>query len=97
MSQRECAGFNWPPSHIPAEEPVSISPESVKRAGPFARDAIPLRLTVAFVPFFRRPVGDGIDCDPSAFPAVGVGHPASQATLPSSALIGTLLHCAPSL
>jgi hypothetical protein len=26
-------GFNWPPLSIPAEEPVSISPEAVKRAG----------------------------------------------------------------
>ena len=34
MSQRECAGFNWPPLSIPAEEPVSICPEAVKRAGP---------------------------------------------------------------
>ena len=34
MSQRECAGFNWPPLSISAEEPVSISPETVSRAGP---------------------------------------------------------------
>ncbi len=34
MSQRECAGFNWPPLSIPAQEPVSISPEAVNRAGP---------------------------------------------------------------
>ena len=34
MSQRECAGFNWPPLSIPAQEPVSISPETVSRAGP---------------------------------------------------------------
>lgn len=33
MSQRECSGFNWPPASIPAQEPVSISPEAVKRAG----------------------------------------------------------------
>ena len=33
MSQRECAGFNWPPLSIPAEEPVSICPEAVSRAG----------------------------------------------------------------
>jgi hypothetical protein len=25
-------GFNWPPFSIPAEEPVSISPEAVSRA-----------------------------------------------------------------
>lgn len=34
MSQRECAGFNWPPLSIPAEDPVSICPETVNRAGP---------------------------------------------------------------
>lgn len=34
MSQRECAGFNWPPASIAAQEPVSISPEAVRRAGP---------------------------------------------------------------
>ena len=34
MSQRECAGFNWPPLSIPAVEPVSISPVAVSRAGP---------------------------------------------------------------
>ena len=33
MSQRGCAGFNWPPLSIPAEEPVSICPETVSRAG----------------------------------------------------------------
>lgn len=33
MSQRECAGFNWPPLSIPAEEPVSICPPAVNRAG----------------------------------------------------------------
>lgn len=33
MSQRECAGFNWPPLSIAAQEPISISPEAVKRAG----------------------------------------------------------------
>lgn len=34
MSQRECAGFNWPPLSISAEEPVSSSPVAVSRAGP---------------------------------------------------------------
>jgi hypothetical protein len=36
MSQRGCAGFNWPPLSIAAKEPVSISPEAVSRAGPSA-------------------------------------------------------------
>ena len=33
INQRGCAGFNWPPLVIPAEEPVSISPVAVRRAG----------------------------------------------------------------
>ena len=33
MSQRECAGFNWPPLSIPAEDPVSSSPLAVRRIG----------------------------------------------------------------
>ena len=33
MSQRECAGFNWPPLSIAAVEPVSSSPVAVSRAG----------------------------------------------------------------
>ena len=32
-------GFNGPPSLIPAEQPVSICPEAVKRAGPVVPDA----------------------------------------------------------
>jgi hypothetical protein len=38
MSQRGCAGFNWPPLSIAAKEPVSISPETVIRAGPSCVD-----------------------------------------------------------
>ena len=34
MSQRLKSGFNWPPLSIPAEQPVRICPEAVKRAGP---------------------------------------------------------------
>ena len=33
ISQRESAGFNWPPLVIPAEEPVSRFPEAVSLAG----------------------------------------------------------------
>jgi hypothetical protein len=33
INQRECAGFNWPELSIPAQEPVSSSPEAVSRAG----------------------------------------------------------------
>ena len=33
MSQRECAGFNWPELSISAEQPVSVSPEAVRRTG----------------------------------------------------------------
>ena len=34
MSQRLCVGFNCPPLAIRAEDPISISPEAVNRAGP---------------------------------------------------------------
>lgn len=34
MSQRECAGFNWPPLSIPAEEPVRVCPQAVNRTEP---------------------------------------------------------------
>jgi hypothetical protein len=34
INHRLWAGFNWPPLSIPAEEPVSSSPEAVSRAGP---------------------------------------------------------------
>jgi hypothetical protein len=34
ISHLLCAGFNWPPESIPAEEPVSSSPVAVNRAGP---------------------------------------------------------------
>jgi len=29
MSQRECAGFNWPRFAVGAWEPITISPESI--------------------------------------------------------------------
>ena len=34
MSQRECSGLNGPPAPIPAEEPVRITPDAIRRAGP---------------------------------------------------------------
>jgi hypothetical protein len=34
MSQRECAGFNWPPPVIPASQPVCSAPRCVILAGP---------------------------------------------------------------
>lgn len=34
INQRGSPGFNWPPPSIPAQEPISISPEAVSRAGP---------------------------------------------------------------
>ena len=77
-------GFNGPPSLIPAEQPVSIAPEAVKRAGPVVPDARLAtcgRETVAFVPSGRLPVALApfAICDPVALPTVGVGHPASCA------------------
>ena len=161
MSQRECAGFNWPPLSIAASEPVRISPEAVSRTGPTIDAAIdkscgdPLRsisdnappnvrtffspsaargvghphnatvflllslfpaallpfcagvpaigvgqpamlatcgsATDTFLPSGIRPVAliPSHDCDPFAFPAVGVGQPANQHTRPRRAFNGT--------
>jgi hypothetical protein len=50
------------------------------------------KATVTFRPSGVRPsavVPGGGFCPPVAFPTVGVGHPASHATLPSSAFAGT--------
>jgi hypothetical protein len=80
MSQRECAGFNWPPLSIPAEEPVSISPEAVNRAGPQIAAAMarscgePLREISEMAPSSVRTF-----FSPSA--ARGVGHPANSTVL----------------
>lgn len=81
MSQRECAGFNWPPLSIPAEDPVSICPETVNRAGPlqFSGSLIPCPTTVrpqiasvfrvkSELPAMLFPFWAGV-------PAIGVGHP----------------------
>ena len=67
MSQRECAGFNWPPLSIPAQEPISISPEAVKRAG----------CGGASFSASRGRLGENCPC-PSVCEsrAFGVGHPA---------------------
>lgn len=40
MSQRLCAGFNWPPLVVSAAEPISISPCVVSRPGPCEIKAI---------------------------------------------------------
>lgn len=60
MSQRECAGFNWPPLSIAASEPVSISPEAVSRAGP-----------VSFTMFGSSRLST--PADPRESQAIGVG------------------------
>ncbi|AOT41168.1 hypothetical protein AN928_32985 [Pseudomonas aeruginosa] len=78
MSQRECAGFNWPPLAIPAEEPVSICPQAVNRAGA-AIAAKSCRRCCTFEPSLRV-----IDKADSGLPVRsfwhdGVGHPLSTA------------------
>jgi hypothetical protein len=69
MSQRECAGFNWPPLSIPASEPISISPEAVSRAGPVSVTAV-CRLSPP-----ARPSDPG----PVVLFVCGVGQPVSEA------------------
>lgn len=75
MSQRECAGLNRPPLGIAAEEPVRISPEAVRRAGPImcaCRGTVSLRLrpSLRVMLFSRSPVS-------FQSRAAGVTHPAS--------------------
>ena len=77
MSQRECAGLNGPPAVIAAEEPVRISPDAVRRAGPGGVSAFDqstsftvLRLaSVLPAALYRSVAGE---------PAIAVGQPASQ-------------------
>jgi hypothetical protein len=74
MSQRECAGFNCPPLSIPAEEPVSICPDAVRRAGLFLQFQT------------TRPSSAFSGAVPSDAPSlwsrvVGVGHEASATVL----------------
>lgn len=69
ISQRECAGFNRPPFPIAAEQPVSISPEAVSRAGPGSVAA----------PGRRSTPCDGPPFGPSC--RQGVGQPASATVL----------------
>jgi len=74
MSQRECAGFNWPPSSIPAKEPVSSCPSAVSRAGSHNLETA---VSVSATPLeWRMPAL-------SASSALGVGHPASVTCLGS--------------
>ena len=80
MSQRECAGFNWPPARIPASEPVSSSPETVSRAGPS-------EIAAAIERSCGEPLRSISDNEPSAVrtffsPSAArvVGHPVVKAT-----------------
>ena len=76
MSQRECAGFNWPPLSIPAQEPVSISPEAVSRAGPGSRCTAISAVLICGSVGLRPDVigGRGLASTTVLF---GVGHPVS--------------------
>ena len=79
MSQRGCAGSNRPPATTPAEEPVSISPEAVNRAGPticvarFKSSPWPLRHSPA------KKSDTALALYLRVSEALGVGQPASAA------------------
>lgn len=99
INQRECAGFNWPPLAIPAQEPISISPEAVSRAGCglSCNQAVipcesvkpkPFPLPVETLQRSRRAIRASRSACPNSC-ALGVGQPASHATRPSSAFNGT--------
>jgi hypothetical protein len=74
MSQRECAGFNWPPLSIPAGKPVSSSPEAVSRAG-----CMCIVMLVSVCPRVPRAIAPS---PPDEFPSClsGVGQPDNTAT-----------------
>lgn len=82
MSQRECAGFNWPPLSIPAEEPVSIPPVAVSRAGVLGGNRVAVSRSC------NPPAPRAIRCSRGSAPVVsllfGVGQPASTAPMHKS-------------
>ena len=89
MSQRECAGFNWPPLSVPAEEPVRSSPWLVSRMGPgvfSALSAIRWAASIMDVPVCapRARFASGVSGEPRvASVVVGVGQPAIVTTVAS--------------
>lgn len=94
MSQRGCAGLNWPPLSIPAEDPVSISPEAVSRAGAAANGIWSLMFEQPALSFAR--VSASSERIGKASMVFGVAQPASHAERPNSALTGTFGHSPPS-
>jgi hypothetical protein len=80
MSQRECAGFNWPELSIAASDPVSISPEAVKRTGP-ANFTACSSIAACFLPSAVIPVGSifSIETDRPPLGVHGLGQPAIAA------------------
>ena len=87
MSQRECAGFNWPPLAICACEPVSSAPEAVSRAGPGDHALACICKSVKLTPIVEPRAMDlrlrskNASGSPFACCAVGVAHPASATVL----------------
>src|SRR5262245_42778650 len=74
-NQRECAGLNWPPLAIPAEEPVSSQPDAVNRAGP--PGACESVRTIWSSPISLMRLPDRLRKESTA----GVGQPANAACL----------------
>lgn len=78
MSQRECAGFNWPESAVAASDPVSTSPEAVNRMGSIESASPRIATSPAELPAELYPLRAGERL-------VGVGQPASSFAQLSSA------------
>jgi len=77
MSQRECAGFNWPECSVSVPEPICISPEAVNRAD-VARAARSICAHPVLAP--RAFFCSAVSGEPRvASVAVGRAHPASRA------------------
>jgi hypothetical protein len=77
MSQRECAGFNWPPLSIAAAEPISVSPKAVSRTGIGSVHIETVCRLLSVLPAGLFPFCAGV-------PAIGVGQPVIDATCGSA-------------
>lgn len=85
ISQRECAGSNWPPLGIPAAEPISITPEAVNRAGPNPGHGVnPDQVTTSTVLRLLSVLPAALFPFCAGVPAIGVGQPVRHPTAAKS-------------
>ena len=78
MSQRECSGLNGAPAAVPAEKPVRITPDAVRRAGPRRVGGGSVQVTSATVRRLASVLPAALYRPVAGDPAIAVGQPASQ-------------------